>query len=205
MEVEVAKGAHEVSTMDAQQKFWRAFLAAQRTMTGASKDRKNDHFKSKYATLESVIEACKGPLNDNGLVFSQRIGSVVQTASGVGLIEVHTLIVHADTGFCGAESRMDVPLKDPSDPQKAGSAITYGKRYSLLAILGLPTEDDDGNAATKAPELSPIDKLSARIKAAKARGDVKELNACLVETETLNLSDNYVAALVKAIKELESK
>ena len=121
-----------------------ALLAAQKAITVAHKTASNPYFKSSYADLESVIGAVKGPLNDNDVVFLQAVQSDERGAS------VGTILLHISGEFILSET--PVRSKDDNDPQKMGSGITYAKRYALQAICGLPTEDDDGNAAAKPPK-----------------------------------------------------
>jgi len=115
-----------------------ALAKAQGVMGGALKDSANPFFKSKYADLESVWNACRKALSDNGL-------SVVQTTSGVeGGVSVTTMLAHSS----GQWVRDTLPLypKDNS-PQGMGSAITYGRRYALAAMVGVFQTDDDAEAA----------------------------------------------------------
>jgi hypothetical protein len=121
---------------------YTALLAAQRVMGKVKKDASNPAFRTKYATLQSVLETIDGPLNDNGLVLLQRFDV------GEGVPVLITEIVHAASGDRIA-SAVPVVSKDPTDPQKIGAAITYYRRYSLLALLGLAPEDDDGHAASQ--------------------------------------------------------
>ena len=119
-----------------------ALAKAQRAMEGAKKDGWNPFYKSKYAELASVWDACREPLTANGL-------AVVQTtnADGDGLIVIiETTLLH-ESGEWIAGSLALVPAK-PDDPQSVGSAITYGRRYGLAAMVGVCPEDDDGEAAT---------------------------------------------------------
>lgn len=111
---------------------------AQGTMGGALKDSANPFFKSRYADLESVWTACRKALSDNGL-------SVVQSASETEAgVAVTTMLLHSS----GQWMRDTLPLhpKDLS-PQGIGSAITYGRRYALAAMVGVYQTDDDGEAA----------------------------------------------------------
>lgn len=102
------------------------------------KDAENPFFKSKYATLDNFLETIKEPLGESGLSFAQ-------FPDGNGLT---TILMHAESGEF-LEAQYSVPLSK-QDPQGAGSAITYMRRYALGAILGLATEtDDDGNTASK--------------------------------------------------------
>lgn len=120
-----------------------ALAKAQATMHGATRDRKNPAFKSDYATLSSVIEAARGPLTENGIAFIQSPGAMED-----GGVPVTTTFVHGETGEW-FRSRVVMPVRDRNNPQAVGSAITYGCRYSLMAMLGLPPVDDDGNAAAQ--------------------------------------------------------
>ena len=115
-----------------------ALCKAQAVMEGASKGKVNPAFRSKYADLASVWEACRGPLADNGL-------AVVQSASAEGAaVTVTTLLVHSSGQW--VKDSLTMVAKDAS-PQAVGSAITYGRRYALAAFVGVSPEDDDGEAA----------------------------------------------------------
>jgi hypothetical protein len=123
---------------------YTALLAAQRAMGPVKKDASNPAFRSKYASLQSILDTIEQPLWDNGLVLVQRFEPSVDRDP-----VLITEIIHAASGE-RITSALDVVGKDRTDPQKVGSAITYARRYSLLALLGLtPEEDDDGNAAAK--------------------------------------------------------
>ena len=116
-----------------------ALSKAQAEIRGAIKDTANPFFKSKYADLSSVWEACREQLTKNGL-------SVVQTnKAGDGRVIVETILMHTSGEWISGELDMK-PVKD--DPQGVGSAITYARRYALAAIVGVAPEDDDGNAAS---------------------------------------------------------
>lgn len=133
--------------MTGESSLYTALLAAQRAMGPVKKDATNPAFKTRYASLQSVLETIEGPLSENGLVLLQRFDV---GAEGPVLI---TEIVHAETGD-RVSSAVPIVGKDPTDPQKMGGAITYYRRYSLLALLGLAPEDDDGNSAAQ-PRPAP--------------------------------------------------
>lgn len=102
------------------------------------KDADNPFFKSKYATLDNTLETVKEPLKDAGLSFAQ-------FPSGENGLS--TILMHESGEWI--EDTFTIPLAK-NDPQGAGSALTYMRRYALGAILGLATEtDDDGNSASK--------------------------------------------------------
>ena len=121
-----------------------ALAAFQSQVKNVTKDGKNPFFKSRYATLENVIDTIREPMAKNGLSFSQ---------FPTGENELATILMHKSGEYIRATAKMS-----PKDntPQGQGSAITYLRRYSLSAILGIATEDDDdGNAAsTKEPMKS---------------------------------------------------
>jgi hypothetical protein len=107
---------------------------AQAIMKGAIKDSANPFFKSKYADLSAVIEAAK-PITEFGLCVTQL---------PIGNNGLLTILGHKSGQYLCCEMRM-VPTK--TDPQGIGSVITYMRRYAYQAIVGIPSEDDDGNAA----------------------------------------------------------
>ena len=120
-----------------------ALSLAQAAMKCAIKDNVNPHFKSKYATLASHVEAIKAPLAANGLSYSQ---FPVTSEAGVG---VETILMHSSGQWISGEPYF-VPV-DKQNAQGVGSALTYCRRYSLAAITGIaPDDDDDGNAAAVA-------------------------------------------------------
>lgn len=115
-----------------------ALAKAQGKIEGALKEKVNGGFKTKYADLQSVWDAIREPLSSNGLAIVQGFSPV---SDGV-LIE--TTLMHASGEWMESQLLMPVVKKDP---QGVGSAITYGRRYALMAIAGVAPEDDDGEAA----------------------------------------------------------
>ena len=122
-----------------------AMLEFQKLSVTAKKDGKNPHFRSNYSKLESVIEAVNQG-NQFGLFFTQEI----EVKNYQKDIVVVTTVRHIDDDNTYV-SKLPILLDDVSmkNPQKIGSAITYAKRYTLQAVYGLPSEDDDGNEASK--------------------------------------------------------
>jgi hypothetical protein len=125
-----------------------ALVSAVNSMEGVAKTTENDGFKkngkaSKYATLADCIEASRTALLANGLCVIQGPGA---TNTEAKTLCITTRIIH-DSGEW-IETDFDMPLTKWS-PHEAGSATTYGRRFALMAMLGLaPVEDDDGNAAS---------------------------------------------------------
>lgn len=120
--------------------FEKAFLKAQQAMRAAKKDSENPFFKSKYTDYATLVATVKAPLNDNGLSF-RHTSRFENDRYMVG-----TVLIHADTG---ARSEVfEFPTKIGS-PQETGSSVSYSKRYTLAALLGVASDDDDdGNAAS---------------------------------------------------------
>lgn len=121
-----------------------ALAKAQGQIKGAAKDADNPFFKSKYADLASVWEACRAAVTANGLSVLQAPRAAA--FEGGWIIEVETRLLHS-SGQWMADS-LTLPVGKP-DAQGVGSAITYARRYALASFVGVAPEDDDGNAAVK--------------------------------------------------------
>lgn len=117
-------------------------------LLGVKKDSKNPHFKNDYASLEAVIDHARAQLWAHKLAVVQGVGSFDGKA-----IAITTRVLHESGQWL--ESEAQIPLTK-FDAQGAGSAITYGRRYALMAALGLAPVDDDGEAAVqRAPANAP--------------------------------------------------
>lgn len=118
-----------------------ALAKAQGSVENAKKVSNNPHFKSKYADLATIWDVIREPLTSNGLAVLQ-----FPCQAPEGHVGLRTIVTH-----CSGQSVEDtfyLGLKDATNPQQVGSALTYMKRYSLLGVAGIGSEDDDGNAAT---------------------------------------------------------
>ena len=120
-----------------------ALVRAQRGFAPALKTSTNPHFRSKYVDLAGCIEAVVDALNAAGIALIQRTS---EDSTGV---TVETVFVH-ESGEMLECGKLHVPASK-QDPQGYGSALTYARRYSLMAAAGIAPEDDDGNAASKTP------------------------------------------------------
>ena len=123
-------------------KLAKALLNVQRQLLPAARDATNPFTKSKYATLNSVMAASRDALLDNGIWLCQ-CPVPVEAPGAIGLM---TKLTHTESGQW--QSSLTVVPLPRADPQGMGSAITYARRYALTAMLGLVTEDDDGEAAS---------------------------------------------------------
>lgn len=112
----------------------KALSLFQTKMEKIDKTASNPFFKSKYASLSSILEAIQIPLAESGLVFSQHPDKG----------ELTTILIHTESGQYMMSSYDIHPVK--VDPQGIGSAITYAKRYALCAILGLNVDEVDTDA-----------------------------------------------------------
>lgn len=127
---------------DSRSEFYKALAKAQGAIEGAKKDTDNPFFKSKYADLASVWDACRKQLSENGIGVLQFPDFDPETK----IVSVETILTHS----AGYEKsfRTRVPLSKV-DAQGVGSGITYARRYALMAAIGIAPEDDDGNAAAE--------------------------------------------------------
>lgn len=131
-----------------------ALCQAQGMMKFAKKDSSNPFFKSKYADLSSVVEAIRLPLYENGLSYAQT------TDTDEHGVIVETVLMHKSGEWISGRLKM-VPVKN--DPQGIGSCITYARRYGLQSMVGIPTDDDDGNAASHiTPTAGALERLPAK-------------------------------------------
>lgn len=124
-----------------------AMAAAFGEIEAATKSANNPHFKSKYADIATVIDAVKPALVKHGLFFTQH-----PEPSERGVC-IETMLHHA-SGESISLGKLFVPA-NKQDAQGFGSALTYARRYALVTAFGVPTEDDDGNAAAKGSAAQP--------------------------------------------------
>lgn len=122
----------------------KALLEAQKQMGSAIKDSKNPFFKSSYADLNAIREACMPSLNANGIVVLQ------PTVTIEGKNYVKTVLLH-ESGET-FESLTEIIYSKQNDAQSQGSGITYARRYGLQSLVNVGAEDDDGNKASKVSE-----------------------------------------------------
>lgn len=124
-----------------------ALAAAQSEMGRAKKSATNPHFKRQYADLDSVCDAALPALNRHGIAVVQPL-----EARGEAWVQI-TRFVHGESG-----EAMETPVPliiGKNDMQGLGSAMTYARRYGLMALAGIAPEDDDGNAAAESARRNP--------------------------------------------------
>ena len=182
-----------------------AMAAAFGELEAATKSANNPHFKSKYADIGAVIDAIKPALIRHGLFFTQH-----PEPSERGVC-VETMLHHA-SGESISLGKLFVPA-NKQDAQGFGSALTYARRYALVTAFGVPTEDDEGNAATKSVSGSAyisdeqLVKLQSLIKATSSNVQAfcQRLKVETLDTlpaskfaEALDLLETKLAAMAKA-------
>lgn len=168
-----------------------ALSKAQGEIEFAAKTTENTFFKSKYADLAEVWKAARKPLSENELAVVQL------TQGGPVLVTIVTILTHSSGQWMRSEFTVKpVPKKDKETgeireigPQDLGSAITYGRRYAMAAIVGITQDDDDGNDASgKTTDAAAIIQKPARKSQASAKA----------QAATIPASDNTIAGIPEA-------
>ena len=172
-----------------------ALSKVQAVLEGAKLDSTNPFFKSKYSDLTSVWTACRKPLAENGL-------SVIQTCQSetADMVIVETMLSHNSGEWVRGRLAMR-PVK--ADPQGVGSCITYARRYSLAAIVGVAPEDDDGNIASgksDKPETRHTTHTKTETKAPEKPPQETSPPKAGTDTATLSAKDNLKAKMKAYLK-----
>lgn len=189
-----------------------ALAIAQANIAAAKKDSTNPFFKSNYADLNSVWEAVKWALSENGLSVAQGYG-VEPTP------HIWTTLLHTSGQWIKGECPLVVGK--PNDPQALGSATTYTRRYSLAAMLGVIQEDDDAQSAQAKPEGSKtLGGPTAKKASVSALNSIKEyLDSGLVKmpawwdekkklykvSKAQDLDEGQALAIITELKAIEDK
>ena len=182
-----------------------ALVKAQKAFGPALKDKTNPAFRSKYADLGACIEAVIDALNNNGIALIQK------QHPHEGGVTVETLFVH-ESGEVFSAGMLSVPAAK-QDPQGYGSALTYARRYSLMAACGIAPEDDDGNAASKQRTTPAANQpkegdtsakaTAARIMVGVSAGDAAGAAAAMSEWEPGRLQAVWELLDAKTVSALE--
>lgn len=167
-------------------------------VSSISKDSENPFFKSKYFDINKLLEIIKPVLNEMEVVILQPLRNIEgRPALGTVLYDIKEDKILSDS---------TVTLPDLQDPQKMGSAITYYRRYSLQSLLGLESEDDDGNLASnkiekkvevtlppKSKEITKKEKIAILCKKLGMEGDTGKAYEIFVFAKTTHVlkEDNY--------------
>ena len=182
-----------------------ALVKAQKAFGPALKSSTNPHFRNRYADLSACVEAVIDGLNDNGIAMIQK------TFEHTDGVVVETVFVH-ESGEMLEAGRLFVPATK-TDAQGFGSALTYARRYSLMAACGIAPEDDDGNHASKpAPAKAapaPAAKAPTKVEGkdtpwqlkvvAKPDGDHGEWSQLVIDATLIQIGQAKTEADVKNI------
>jgi ERF superfamily len=167
-----------------------ALVAAIAELRNVQKDKTNPHFKSKFASLDAILDATRPVLAKHGLAIVQ-MPEYDATSQTAGVV---TRVIHSSGEF--SESKLLLPVKS-ADPMACGSAISYSRRYSISAVLMIcADEDDDGVSASKPMTQHVIAKPAfakkpAPAPAPKPEPATQQLGAC--ETLFKLMDDNKVS------------
>ena len=179
-----------------------ALAKAQGEMSAAQKSSDNTYFKSKYADLSECWESCRGPLSKNGLAVIQT--TEIKDGDAIGVV-VNTTLAHSSGEWIRGTLFMPLAKKDP---QAVGSAITYGRRYGMSAIVGIVADDDDDceaamgraqdgkTAAKQPPRQRPQPQAPQPTAHEQATKTLKNL---LVSEEGVGLKPEEVAGWIRRI------
>src|SRR5699024_10958505 len=186
----------------------KALVKVQAEIKNPKKEANNPFFKSKYSTLDSVIETYRELCSKNDLVVMENPVSKVRE-SGKSLIRVEILLMHSSGQFIHFDPYLLSPVKN--DPQGVGSSITYARRYTLSSVFNIASEDDDdgnsasGNKVAKSATQAEIGNLKKEIiafsKLMTEQG--KDVKPEQVE-QTLNITD-YAKLNSEDVKEAVNK
>lgn len=165
-------------------------LEFQKLNISVVKGKENPHFRSKFADINEILEKIKEPLSNLGVVIIQ-----IPTQDGL-----KTILHDTDSG---TEVEGYLEFCQRNDAQKLGSNITYYRRYSLLAMLGLEDEDDDGNKAVAKAKASaePAMTLDKALAAVSASVSAEDLLKRYRSLPTNLQNDDEVIAKCKEVKE----
>lgn len=156
-----------------------ALAKAQGQMEAAIKDASNPHFKSRYATLAAVWIAIRKALSENQLAVVQ-----CERESSKDEVILDTILLHSSGQWISGTGSYPVSRQDA---QGRGSALTYARRYSLMAMVGIAPDDDDGNAAVNA---KPQDVAYAKKVEAKS-----VIIDAILETDQLLAVEDFKSAI----------
>ena len=164
-----------METSETRAELFKAFANFKKKLKQPLKDANNPFFKSKYVPLENVVQVVDEAMIDTGLSYTQGIADLEE-----GYLRVDTIVLHESGEYMVIKGSKVKPVKN--DPQSAGSATTYARRYSLSTAFGIASDpDDDGNGASQQaknnqqsknaqqpknqtkPELTPEQKVTANI------------------------------------------
>ena len=174
-----------------------ALVKAQKAFGPALKTSTNPHFRSRYADLSACVEAVMDGLNNAGIALIQR------TSEDNTGVTVETVFVH-ESGEMMECGKLHVPASK-QDPQGYGSALTYARRYSLMAACGIAPEDDDGNAASRPRSSVDESAMYDHIEVIKSSANIDQLKTVYTTAYAACQGDQQWQAKMIAAKDATKK
>jgi hypothetical protein len=172
-----------------------ALAKAQAEITNPAKDAKNPHYKSFYADLAAGIGAIRAPLSKNGIAVMQL------TRLEGDVLFVDTRLTHASGQWVQGEFPV---IRFPAKPQEVGSAMTYARRYSLFALVGIAGEEDDGEAANEVSIQAPTKPEPAKQLDKEASGETLSLLLeALTQADSVAEIDGWLNSNLSMIERLQ--
>jgi hypothetical protein len=164
----------------------KALVAAQKAMTKATKATNNPAFRTKYADLGAVQDACFPALHDNGFAVLQPVGTDERGEY------VETILAHASGEKFSSRIYL---ILNKRDMQGFGSAVTYARRYGLMALAGIAPEDDDGNGAAVKPDnvTRRPDKVTPPVAQTETDNQRRQLTKAEGEAIVLGINGRHTA------------
>lgn len=171
-----------------------AYVKASGMVEIAIKNAVNPHLKNRYADLGAVIDACSAALKANGLAVMQ-----CPVPGDSARLCMETILIHESGEWISSEIQMPVAKQDA---QGYGSALTYARRYSLAAMMGVTQDDEDGaRASASETESAALDACAAINEA----GNMEELKAAFSAAYKIAGSDKSAQKIVTAAKDKRKK
>jgi hypothetical protein len=173
-----------------------ALAAAQAEIKTVVKDRTNPHFKNRYATLDAIMETVRPVLAKHGLSIVQGCTIPSEVDGRLVAFAVETMVLHASGEFLS--NMVYMPLAKQS-AQDAGSALTYGRRYGVSALLSLATDDDDDGEQASGNQRQASNQRPAAASAARTTDASDKQKAFLAKLSKSSVLSEKEATLLRRV------
>jgi hypothetical protein len=174
-----------MKTSESIDKLAAALVEVQSQIEGAEKNKVNPHLKNKYADLTSIWEACREALTKSGFAVVQS----PEWRDGLAGVMMVTRLLHSSGQWLEGELFMPVAK---SDAQAYGSAVSYGRRYALAAMVGVVADDDDGNAASGTGSSGGGQPTALEKQIMQLGGNLFKLSGTTLNTRVLEAATNIL-------------
>jgi len=174
----------------------KALIKAQSELKGAKRTQVNPYFKSHYADLAEIWDTCREPLNKNGLAICQTIDTEGEKTY------LETVLLHESGEWISGRLPL---LLTKLDAQGQGSAITYARRYSISAIVGVSEIDDDAEAAIAHPEKKTKAAVTPLVEELKKQGAIEKETTHPDSTPQFKNAGDFLTKAIKQFPKLKVK